>query len=201
MAHGHDCLPPSTAPVLEKSHIHTVRNAQEAQEQFVSIYNDPRRLRNEHDVPDFFITNLKNHLLQALENNYADFLYYADLGHLHLLIPDEQKELSFESENLLSLFHTGELYLFKKPGKIFGPLTTQDPHWEWLYWHRNFVGKNQLGEPLIPLRAPANAAYNTVRHIEGYKEVGTVYFSANKNGCYHLKSTTVDLRFDISVVF
>jgi hypothetical protein len=218
-ARAYDCLPASADDSsVEKAHIHVVRNALEAQEQFTMVYNDSRRLKNRlfwsaHDgsfvshttkksqkIPDFFIKNLQAQLLQALENTYADFLYYGDMGHLHLLIPNEQKVLSLQSEELLSLFHTGELYEFKKNGSVFGELK-EDPHWQWLYWHRNFLGQNKAEAPIVSVRAPANAAYNTVRSIEGYREVGSVYFSANKNGCFELKSKTVSLRFDISVVF
>jgi hypothetical protein len=218
MAQSSDCAQPSSSEVvLEKGHIHVVLSSQEAQEQYSNIYNDERRLKdrvfwspqnNEYYytakgltqlLPSEFIQNLQSQLLQALNQTYADFVYYADLGHLHLLLPHGQTELSFKSPNLLSLFHTGELYQFKENGSISGSLVS-DPHWQWLYWHRNFVGANKFNTPLLPLRAPVDAIYNTVRTIEGYDEVGKVYFSANKNGCFELKNETVNLRFDISVV-
>lgn len=216
-AKAYDCLPTAVdESSVEKTQIHVVKNSLEAEQQFTMVYNDSRRLKNRifwssqdssfvsHTgsktliIPDSFIRNLQDQLLQAFENRYADFLYYGDMGHLHLLVPNEHKELSLHSEELLNLFHTGELYEFKKNGSIFGELK-EDPHWQWLYWHRNFVGKNKADTPLISVRAPANAAYNTVRALEGHKEAGTVYVSANKNGCFELKNKTVNLRFDISV--
>ena len=218
VAQAYNCDAPSVEEVtLDKAHIRLVQNYSEAQEHFSEIYNDERRLKNraywsaknrqfvfnknntQHILPQLFIKNLENHILQALDSTYTDFVYYGDMGHLHLLIPNQQAELSFQSSELLSLFHTGELYQFKENGRTFGPLK-QDPHWQWLYWHRNFVGENIIEKPLIPFQAPPDALYNTVRAIEGYKEVGTVYFSANKNGCFELKNKSVDLRFDISVV-
>ncbi len=214
---AHDCLPPQSADAsVEKAHIRVVNTPLEAQEQFNAVYNDSRRLKNRvfwstkdqgyvfkshiepQKLPFVFIENLQNQLLQALANVYADFVYYGDMGHLHLLIPRDQRTVSFTSRELLSLFHTGELYQFKKNGNLFGPLK-EDPHWEWLYWHRNFVAANKLGEPLQSLQAPIEAPYNTVRSIEGFREVGSVYFSANKNGCFELKNESVNLRFDISV--
>lgn len=216
-AHAFDCLPAdSQQSSVEKSHLHVVRNSEEARVQFESVYNDSRRLKNRaywsqeansflfplrneaHPLPQLFIKNLQNQLLLALQNKYADYVYYGDMGHLHLLVPKELRQLSLESPTLLSLFHTGELYQFKENGNIFGPLK-KDPHWEQLYWNRNFAAYNLENEGLIPLRASPNEAYNTVRSIPGYKEIGTVYFSANKNGCFELKNKDIDLRFDISV--
>ncbi len=216
-ANAYDCLPATVdESSVEKAQIHVVRNSLEAEQQFTMVYNESRRLKNRifwssqessfvshagskaQMIPGSFIKNLQDQLLQAFENTYADFLYYGDMGHLHLLVPNEQKTLSLQSEELLNLYHTGELYEFKKNGSIFGELK-DDPHWEWLYWHRNFIGQNKADTSLISVRAPGNAPYNTVRAIEGYKEVGTVYVSANKNGCFELKNKSVNLRFDISI--
>lgn len=217
-AKAYDCSPTSVEEVtVEKAHIQVVKNSLDAEKQYTMIYNDSRRLKNRlywstehasfvsgsarktHIVPLSFIKNLQDQLLQAFDNNYADFLYYGDMGHLHLFIRNEEAVLSLQSEELLSLFHTGELYEFKKNGSVFGELK-EDPHWQWLYWHRNFIGQNKSETPILSVRAPSNAAYNTVRTLDGYREVGSVYFSANKNGCFQLKNKSVDLRFDISVV-
>jgi hypothetical protein len=115
-----------------------VINATQAQQQFEWVYQSPRRIKNraywstkkqnyvfkksqvELILPQFFIENLKSHLHQALNLGYAKHLYYADLGHLHLLVPNSDwklqtpREAFLNSTELLSLFHTGELYQFKK---------------------------------------------------------------------------------------
>ncbi len=202
--------------------LHVVTNSSQAKDQFEFVYLSPRRIKNrvywssqkqnyifrksqvDYVLPKYFIENLKSHLSQALSKGYAKHLYYADLGHLHLLIPEPLWEVQmlkksfFNSTELLSLFHTGELYQFKKGGSLTGAMTDDDD-WLWIYRHRNFVGRNQLHQPIVPLFSQLDAVYNTVRSIEGYKELSSVYFSANQDGCFSLDKTNSALRFDISV--
>lgn len=202
--------------------LNVVKTPEEAQLQFDSVYQSSQRIRNRifwsqqnqsyvfeknqntFIIPTPFIQNLAIQLTQALELGYAKHLYYADLGHLHLLVPKENldpiipKESFFNSPQLLSLFHTGELYQFKKGGSLSGAMT-ENADWQWIYRHRNFVGLNQAHQPITPLFSRLDAFYNTVRTIEGYKEIGSVYFSANKNGCFRLQKPNSSLRFDISV--
>lgn len=217
------CKAPTVSELsLPLDPLHVVATPLEARQQFEAVYNHHRRIKNrvywspekknyifeksqvQFVLPSFFIDNLKNHLHQALNKGYAKHLYYADLGHLHLLIPQADwpsplpKDSFLNSTELLSLFHTGELYQFKKGGSLSGKMT-DDEEWLWIYRHRNFVGKNQIDQPITPLFSQLDAVYNTVRSLEGYKELGSVYFSAHQNGCFALDENNLDLRFDISV--
>lgn len=209
-------------PSLKKGDIHVVKNSKEAYQQFKKIYTDPRRLESrifwsEDDqsyafirqnkknlLPLIFVKNLKRHLQQALQSSFAKFIYYADLGHAHLFIPEEQfwdpaqPLVLFKSPQTLSLFHTGELYQFKKNGSLSGALV-EDPQWQRQYRYRNFVGINQPDASIQSIFAAPNEAYNTVRHILGYREVGTLLISAHQFGCFDLEIDPLNLRFDLSI--
>lgn len=202
---------------LDQYSIHVVKNSSEAKDQFNKIYTSPQRLKNriywskdkqrfvspansnEPVVPEEFINNVRDQISQALRNKFADFIYYADLGHFHILIPKNQNHWDLSDVKILNLYHSGELYQFKKNGSLFGELI-DDPHWQWLYQMRNFVGVNQSQAPLTSVFADPKAFYNTVQHIDGYKEVGIAHMSANKNGCFSLTNTSpLNWRFDLSI--
>ncbi len=217
------CAEPSVLePTLGKNDLPVVKNSQEAYELFKLVYNDPRRLKDRiywsEDlqsyiykqknksllIPISFLENLTDQIHQALRLSFADYVYYVDLGHLHLLAPIQnsgvKKDLNdfFISPQTLSLFHTGELYQFKKHGSLFGPLV-KDPHWQWLYQHRNFIGFNLPSHTIQSVFASPTEPYNTVRRLEGYREVGKVYFSAQQEGCFEIKTLNSTLRFDIAI--
>ncbi len=152
-------------------------------------------------IPEKFIANLTRHIEIALARGYADFLFYSDMGHGHLLFPKEQKpenkEALLSSPDLKILYHTGEL-LTLRSGKWFdGPLPSE-PTLAWRYFSRNFLADNIDGQNLAVLvhRGPG---YNTVREIEGYAEQDTFRVSASKDGCFPFRRNGKTYYFDLSI--
>lgn len=159
----------------------------------------------EFALPPAFLTTTTRHLEIALERGYANFVFYSDLGHGHLLLPEKELaalprnpseafEIALRSKNLKVLYHTAELVKLREG--VSGPLTT-DPWLAWRYHSRNFVADNVSGENLAVLFAPP-PAFNTVRDLPGYRELGTFYVSGNESGCFSFTQGGRQLRFDLS---
>jgi hypothetical protein len=160
-------------------------------------------------IPLPFIEAVTTHLKIALERGYANFLFYSDMGHGHLIYSTERwGNLAKEEnklqvlENLLNansekvLYHTAELFQLKA-GENFDGALSEDSWLQWRYYSRNFTGDLAVKENVAVYFAK-NQKFNTVREIEGHREWSTFYFSANKNGCFpvHLKNKTI--YFDLS---
>jgi hypothetical protein len=150
-------------------------------------------------LPKDFLAHLQTHFALALARGYADLLFYSDLGHGHLLVP-ASKKLSFAmalaSPSLKVLYHTAELLKMRDGFSPDAPLP-QDPWLAWRYFSRNVLADNQTGENLAVLFAKP-PAYNTVRAIEGYREIGTFLVSASKEGCFPYEQGGKTLYFDLA---
>lgn len=209
-----DCSPPDpTAPTIGPHFGQIADNIGELTSQFELLYNSPNRLINRvyqgsdkahylafydgklNAIPAQFFAQLKTHIEQALNLGYADQIIYADMGHVHLLIP-EGTEFSYHSPKLKFLYHTAEL-LRLKDGNIFtGPVRTE-PWLAWRYHSRNFIAQNFKASHLTVL-FERSQSYNTVREIDGYREVRTLYFTSNQNGCFRYQRGSESLAFDVS---
>lgn len=210
---------------LSRGHIKIVHGVEQARQDFETIYDDPRRLRGrfykndsgqilhrwrdtEVVIPGEFVSRLTERIENALALQYADHLYYADLGHAHLLLPQTvaPQALEREGDQLLRsalasldlgfLFHTAELYKLRAGTAMNGELTS-DPWLQWRYHSRNFFADAR--NPLLTVLFQPPPQYNTVRAIEGYRAVTEVYFSANKNGCFTYRQNGRTYYFDISL--
>ncbi len=160
-------------------------------------------------IPKAVIDKIADHLQTALDRGYADFPFYSDLGHGHLLYPkswgnQEGTSLAILEKILNSsetkvLYHTAELLQLRE-GKFFNGALNPDPYMQWRYYSRNILGDLENSKNLAVLFAK-NEKYNTVRSLEAYREWGTFYFSANKNGCFpfqfHGKTHYFDLSFSL----
>jgi hypothetical protein len=197
---------------------------QELQSQFTSLYESGRRLphriywdealgtyRGETSdgsvisVPADFLGHLRTEIELALQRGYGDFVYYSDLGHGHLLFPEKEAglaegaalwEKALRSPDAKVLYHTAELLQMRNGYGPDAPLP-QDPWLAWRYFSRNVLADNGTGENLAVLFA-APPAYNTVRSVDGYRELGTFLLSSSKDGCLSYRQNGKVYYFDLA---
>ena len=208
-----DCSRPDpSAPTIGAHFGQLADNVSELKSQFELIYHSPGRLDNRvyrdesgkywayfagkwNQVPTHLFTQLTTHIEQALSLGYADQIIYADMGHVHILMP-EGATLNFDSPELKFLYHTAELLRLKDGSILTGTLRTE-PWLAWRYHSRNFIASNFRPSQLTVL-FERSESYNTVRRIEGYREVQTLYFTSNQQGCFRYQKGSESLGFDIN---
>ena len=213
--------PPSKQdePSTIKSNWGIIESAKEAKALWEELYFSGKRLRNRAYVEESsnkillpnssgnqiqvalqFISNLSGHIQQALAKSYGEHVFYPDMGHAHLYRP-EKKDLdlqeAFKESETKILYHTAELYKlrdrFGKKGKL-----VPNEWFQWRYYSRNFVGQNTSdGELSVLLNR--SGGYNTIRGLFGYRQVGTIYFSASAQGCFEFKIGGKSIRYDVSI--
>ncbi len=153
---------------------------------------------------------LRRHIERALELGYADYIFFPDMGHSHLLIPDalwkskyskyEVSENSRLYEDMLSdpaiqiFYHTAEQLKMLQDNQ---PIN--DPQVLFRRANRNIAGPIKPGAELTVLQNPESAA-NTVNEVPGYRWWGGGFnFSAQKDGCFAYTHKGKTYRFDISL--
>jgi hypothetical protein len=160
-----------------------------------------------------FIQNVTRHVEISLERRYADFVFFPDMGHSHLHLPEsvyeEMKAIKpigkmyenfFAYDGLQMLYHTAEK-LAVREGKNFNGAFPQDPILLWRYFSRNPVGDNNDGENVkIFFHLSEPQKYNTVKDIPGHKEYSAGFdISASKEGCFPFESRGKKMYFDLSL--
>lgn len=162
-------------------------------------------------INDRVIKGLAAHFSKALQNRYADAIIYPDMGHAHLVLPDDEWTAiktstpetvlrinqTFLSPHLKALYHTAEMLQIKEGHFATGRLP-QDPWKLWRYFSRNLLGGFENLPSLEVLWAGPTATYNTVRSIPQMTEVSTIYFVANKSGCFPFNSPEGEKYFDVT---
>lgn len=160
-----------------------------------------------------FLKSLKLHVENALKANYADYVFFPDMGHSHLLLPQafydrEVKdrptkdqhltyEAMFASPEVKILYHTAEqLKVLNEDNRLLG-----DKYLQWRYFTRNLVGDNK-GEGKMQiykaLDTPANTAGES--HAHGDKWWGGGFsISSSSDGCFAYEKDGKTLYFDISL--
>lgn len=152
-------------------------------------------------LPDSIIQTISDHLRQALRLGYADFLYYPDLGHTHIFVPNQDAWGDWlKNKNLKFVYHSAELLKMKKGSALKGPLRNEE--WvRWRYYTRNLMGSFDPGGSLQVLFA-SKQSYNTVHQIEGHSPVTTLYFSASRKGCFSILNEKKEkISFDLSFLY
>lgn len=145
------------------------------------------------DLPLEWIEAIKSHLIQSLSLGYADYIFYSDLGHVHIFESTED-----ESPELLFLYHSGEMFEYRKDADLSQPLS-QDPWMQWRYLNRNLVG---YLDPKASLEVVQDTSgrknRNLVDSFAGYKSKTTLYFSSHHDGCFQISDKTNEIvSFDI----
>jgi len=142
------------------------------------------------------VENVTLHIHKALENGYAEHVFFPDMGHAHYFIPQslwdseyaggpvseiaEMRTRLIDDPELLVLYHTAEqLDMLDENNE---PL--DDPWIEFRLETRNVVGDNDWkGEIMLPQNPESNA--NTVKDMEGYRYYGAGFsINASKDGCF-----------------
>ncbi|MBI3549842.1 MAG: hypothetical protein HY078_12460 [Elusimicrobia bacterium] len=147
------------------------------------------------EFPDAFLDAVRTHVETALEQGYAVFPYYADLGHGHLLVPvrafEELKarrrqgasqrdilEAVLAHPDLRILYHAAEQLVLPSDRRASSAAVRH------LRAHRNFVAS--LREPRGLVVLPDLGGPNTHRSLPGYETGPTFYFAAARRGCVPL---------------
>ncbi|MCO5142054.1 MAG: hypothetical protein M9962_03075 [Oligoflexia bacterium] len=164
------------------------------------------------ELDDIFIKSITRHIEISLQRRYADFVFFSDMGHSHLYLPQEDwKKISptkernllyqklFQLRSLKILYHTAEQLLIRGGDNGMGDYP-QDKELLWRYFSRNPVGDNNGGESVAPYFA-FDQNYNTVGSLpEGYFLYSAgFYIHASKNGCFAYNHKGETKYFDIAL--
>ena len=159
-----------------------------------------------------FLISLRQHFEESLKRDYVQFIFFPDLGHAHLFIPENyyeqvikdipfsqnhvryEKMLNFPATKLL--YHTAEqLHMVDLETKK----KVDDEFVQWRYFTRNLVGG--LKPPAkLEIHKLLKQSFNTVRNYPGYKYWGAGFdISASKDGCFPFKTKSGEVHyFDLS---
>lgn len=142
------------------------------------------------------VENVTAHIEIALQQGYAEHVFFPDMGHSHFFIPLEQWEAEYadtpidqiadkytrmmDDPTLLVLYHTAEqLQMLDEDDQVLPD--------EWIQWRhqtRNVVGDNDYQGRIELLHNPDSKA-NTARDYPGYRYHGAGFsVSANVDGCF-----------------
>lgn len=144
---------------------------QDDDKRYLSLYQD--KIVNK---PVHFFKTLSHHINHALKLGSAEAISYSDMGHVHLYRHQRNGTIKF-------LYHSGELFNFSKNGP-------------WLrkrYLTRNMISRDKDLEIVV-----SNSGFNTVHTIAGHKRIETLYFTANKNGCFSYRYQGETFYYDVS---
>ncbi|MBM3199540.1 hypothetical protein FJZ53_01295 [Candidatus Woesearchaeota archaeon] len=156
----------------------------------------------EIEVPKRFIEEFLNHLEQAKEQGYFEYLFHEDLNHCHAGLPEEHfkkeyeglsmaeiREKSLKDPKLMHLYHSRENLTPESPKKN----------------NRNFLGYFD-GRKIRLIHPKKENEHHTVfdydkeemKEHDSYQtaEGLLIYFQAHKNGLFQLKDGT---RLDIEL--
>lgn len=201
-------------------------------QKFTEMYVSPKRLKNRAYVDKKtkqillpfndmqggsivitkkFVDQIANHVQQGIEKGIVDGVFFPDMGHSHLFIPQEKYDkiysqfepsefnefyqLLFTDAELKILYHTAEQLKFRDEN---GDLIS-DPATQHRYQTRNIVGTNQSNTPIFNIQNPESTA-NTARDLDGHYYWGAGFnLSANQNGCFSYTANGKDYFFDLSM--
>lgn len=156
------------------------------------------------------IKTITLHIETALKLKYADFIFFPDMGHSHLLIPQDyydnelsltigvKNKLSYimegSTENIKTLYHTAEL--LKTHEDRVREVPINDRNLQWRFYTRNPVIDAKGNVEII---TNLEQSGNTARAYEGYQYMPGFNISANENGCFPFEDQNGKLQyFDIS---
>lgn len=157
------------------------------------------------------IDSVRGHIERALALGYADFVFFPDMGHSHLFIPQDRWDEAYagfevsalssmrtallDDPELRVLYHTAEqLTLVDEAGEI-----KKDRYLMWRYFTRNPVGDNRGGGRL-ELARDLSTAMNTVRKFPGHHYYSSGFnVSANAKGCFPFVHDGQVRYFDLSL--
>jgi len=159
--------------------------------------------------PESLITAVTLQVENSLRLNYVKYVFFPDMGHSHLFIPQDyyEKEVlpaqglypsleaAFKSENLKLLYHTAEQLRMIDDNKV----VLKDRYLQWRFYTRNPVG-DMNGNIEILTDFDDKGGHNTVRDLENHRYYAGFNISANKNGCFPFQDKFGEIQyFDLSI--
>lgn len=163
-------------------------------------------------VPEILIKALVRHIEAAFEADYVDAVFFPDMGHSHLLIPEAlyaSKYAAYPTDRR-SQFYTDVLsdpavHIFYHTAEQLQSLKADrrtvldDERIRWRHKTRNIAGPISESAALTTYQNPESRA-NTVGEVPGFRWWGAGFnFSANKSGCFSFTRGGKAVRFDISL--
>lgn len=163
-------------------------------------------------VPEMLIKALVRHIEAAFEADYVDAVFFPDMGHSHLLIPEDLYASKYDAypTDRRSQFYTDVLsdpsvHIFYHTAEQLQSLKADrrtvldDERIRWRHKTRNIAGPIAENAALTVYQNPESRA-NTVGEVPGYRWWGAGFnFSANKSGCFSFTRGGKTVRFDISL--
>lgn len=161
-------------------------------------------------ISQSFVEQVAAHIEQGFRKNIVDAVFFPDMGHSHLFIPQKKYESYyskfesdqfsqfyqklFEDADLKILYHTAEQLKFRGDDGELIP-DTETVH---RYQTRNLIGPNDNSSIFI-IQNPDSPA-NTARDLPGHFYWGAGFnLSANQNGCFSFLKNGQTFFFDLSM--
>jgi len=164
-------------------------------------------------ITEKLVRALSRHIERAFELDYIDGVFFPDMGHSHMLIPEalwsskydafpisEKSRMystMFADPEVHIFYHTAEQLKVKEKDGSFVP----GERYKRRYETRNIAGPITPDAELWMLQAPdspANTAHE--KDAPGYKWYGAGFnFSASKDGCFSYQKDGETFRYDISM--
>lgn len=160
-----------------------------------------------------FIVSVTQQVEEALRREYAQYIFFPDMGHSHLLVPQDYydkeikdipvKDQYLAYEKMLGFSGTKILYHAAEQLQMTDPETKTlllDPFIQWRYYTRNIVG-GLFPPAKVEIHKLLDGPYNTVREVPGYRYWGAGFdISASKDGCFAFKNQKGEVQFfDLSL--
>jgi hypothetical protein len=159
--------------------------------------------------PESLITAVTLQVENSLRLNYVKYVFFPDMGHTHLFIPQgyyetemsqvrgffPSLEVALKAPGLKLLYHTAEqLEMIDDEKKVLA-----DRYLQWRFYTRNPTGDLRGNIEILSDYDPEQGGHNTVRNLEGYKYYSGFNISANKDGCFPFQDKTGAIQyFDLS---
>ncbi|MBX3041229.1 MAG: hypothetical protein KF789_11040 [Bdellovibrionaceae bacterium] len=158
-----------------------------------------------------FIRSVQRHVEEAIRLGYVDAIFFPDMGHSHLLIPQKSwdedysgrpvaqqarlYERFFSDPNVKIFYHTAEQLKMKDEDGQLLP----DRHLQWRFYTRNLAGDNR-GEGRLEVLQNLTHSYNTVGEVPGYRWWGAGFnISGSDQGCIAYRHGDEVRYFDLSL--
>jgi len=180
-----------------------------ATDKFYLVYKYANKI-SRVELNERFIQSVIGHVEKALKMNYAEFIFFPDMGHSHLYVPEDYyydaiaplpiKESHIAYEKMLSypktqfLYHTAEQLRLKDDDKKL----LLDPLLQWRYYSRNPMGDNLAGGKM-DIHKNLQAKYNTVDKFAGFRAYSGYNISASNEACFPYVHNNKTYFFDLSL--
>lgn len=161
------------------------------------------------NFPPPLIAGIIKQMEDILDNGFAEWVNYLDMGHAHPSIRKSKmdqlnedlgdeiyQEEIFAQNDLILLYHLAEKIDFYQ-GQQTIPSHRRD----------RFLSRNVLGKPMLEDFVQVVVAKDNPNNTYGfpqdhpYMKLGeTIYFHGNKNGCFQLRTRNGPINFDMTLV-